>query len=64
MNSSTNTLAWYQAQAAEAQRQTPLQRVMETYDCDAEVAQRYLDLRAEGYNYVQAQLMAGIGDPT
>lgn len=58
-----NARTWYEAQAAEAQRQTPLQRVTETYDCDNETAQRYLDLRAEGYNYVQAQLMAGIGDP-
>lgn len=40
-----------------------LQRIMETYECDLETAQRYLDLRDEGYNYVQAQLMAGIGDP-
>ena len=58
-----NARTWYEAQAAEAQRQTPLQRVMETYGCDDETAQRYLDLRAEGHNYVQAQLMAGIGDP-
>lgn len=44
-------------------QQTRLQRVMETYECDPETAQRYLDLRDEGYNYVQAQLMAGIGNP-
>lgn len=43
--------------------QSQIQRVMETYDCDYETAQRYLDLRAEGYNYVQAQLMSGMSDP-
>lgn len=43
--------------------QSQIERVMETYDCDRETAQRYLDLRAEGYNYVQAQLMSGMSDP-
>lgn len=37
--------------------------VMERYRCDAETAQRYCDLREEGYPTHQALLMAGLADP-
>lgn len=37
--------------------------VMQAYGCSAETAQRYTDLRDEGYSMEQARLMAGLGDP-
>jgi hypothetical protein len=37
--------------------------VMQHYGCSAEDAQRYIDLRDEGYSMHQAALMAGISDP-
>lgn len=37
--------------------------VMQRYRCDAEHAQRYIDLRDEGYQQYQALLMAGLADP-
>ena len=37
--------------------------VMQRYSCDAERAQRYIDLREEGYSQYQALLMAGLADP-
>ena len=37
--------------------------IMERYGCDAERAQRYMDLRDEGYSVLQAELMAGLSDP-
>ena len=37
--------------------------IMERYGCDAERAQLYIDLRAEGYPMHQALLMAGLTDP-
>jgi predicted ATPase len=37
--------------------------VMQRYGCDAERAQRYIDLRDEGYSQHQALLMAGLADP-
>lgn len=44
-------------------QQTRLQRVMETHRCSAETAQRYIDLRDEGYSIYQAKLMSGLIDP-
>jgi hypothetical protein len=38
--------------------------VMLRYGCDDETAQRYLDLRDEGYPMHQALLMAGLADPS
>jgi hypothetical protein len=37
--------------------------VMQHYQCSAETAQRYIDLRDEGYSVEQAALMAGLTDP-
>lgn len=37
--------------------------VMENFGCSAETAQRYMDLRDEGYGPEQALLMAGLSDP-
>lgn len=37
--------------------------VMEHYDCSLENAQRFCDLREEGYPTHQALLMAGLSDP-
>ena len=37
--------------------------IMERYSCDADTAQRYCDLREEGYPMHQALLMAGLSDP-
>lgn len=37
--------------------------VMAAYECTAEDAQRYIDLREEGYPMHQALLMAGLADP-
>ena len=40
-----------------------LERVMVQLGCTADDAQRYLDLRDEGYSAYEAKLMAGLGDP-
>lgn len=40
-----------------------LERVMKHYECSAEDAQRYLDLRDEGHSQYAASVMAGIADP-
>lgn len=37
--------------------------VMRHYGCTADDAQRYIDLREEGYSLHQAALMAGLSDP-
>lgn len=37
--------------------------VMRHYGCTADDAQRYIDLRDEGYTSYQAALMAGLADP-
>jgi hypothetical protein len=37
--------------------------VMRHYGCSADEAQRYVDLREEGYSVHQAALMAGLSDP-
>ena len=42
---------------------TRIQRIMEQYQCNHEHAQRFIDLRNEGYSITQAGLMAGISDP-
>jgi len=36
---------------------------MQHYGCDEERAQRYIDLREEGYPQYQALLMSGMADP-
>ena len=38
--------------------------VMEVYGCTAADAQRFIDLRSEGYSTYQAALMAGLSDPS
>ena len=40
-----------------------IKRVMQMYDCNREDAERYLDLREEGYSKYQAAVMAGLSDP-
>lgn len=40
-----------------------VENIMRQYDCDAETAQRYCDLRDEGHQQYQAQVMAGLRDP-
>jgi hypothetical protein len=37
--------------------------IMQHYGCSQETAQRYIDLRDEGYPQHQALLMAGLSDP-
>lgn len=37
--------------------------VMQHFECSADDAQRYIDLRDEGYSSEQAALMAGLSDP-
>lgn len=37
--------------------------VMEVFGCSSETAQRYIDLRDEGYGMESAKLMAGLSDP-
>ncbi len=37
--------------------------VMRYFDCTAEDAARYIDLRDEGYGAEQAELIAGLSDP-
>lgn len=39
------------------------ERVMLQFGCDEADAQRYIELRDEGYNQYQASLMAGLADP-
>lgn len=36
--------------------------VMQAYGCNAEAAQRYIDLRNEGYGVYVASVMAGIAE--
>lgn len=38
--------------------------VMEQFDCDDERANRYLDLRDEGYSRNAALVMSGLKDPS
>lgn len=40
-----------------------LQRIMAHFGCSQEAAQRFIDLRDEGYSIDQAALMAGLSDP-
>lgn len=40
-----------------------IHRIMDKFGCDASDAERYLDLREEGYPRYQALLMAGLTDP-
>ena len=50
----------------EAQAFVPMtrqERIMNTFNCSAEDAQRFIDLREEGYSTYQASVMAGIADP-
>ena len=42
---------------------SPVKRTMDKYGCSSEDAQRFLDLREEGYSIYQAKLMAGLCDP-
>lgn len=37
--------------------------VMQQFGCSQDAAQRYCDLRDEGYSTDQAKLMAGLSDP-
>ncbi len=37
--------------------------VMRHYGCTADDAQRFIDLRSEGYSTYQSALMAGLSDP-
>lgn len=37
--------------------------IVQHYGCSQETAQRYIDLRDEGYPQHQALLMAGLSDP-
>lgn len=40
-----------------------IMRIMNQYGCSAETAQRFVDLREEGYTSYQAAIMAGLRDP-
>ncbi|WP_313387616.1 hypothetical protein [Achromobacter aegrifaciens] len=40
-----------------------IERVMQEYGCSREDAERYLDLREEGYSQYQSAVMAGLTDP-
>ena len=40
-----------------------LPNVIRHFECDEETAQRYIDLREEGYDSYQAAVMAGLKDP-
>lgn len=40
-----------------------VENVMRHFDCSADDAHRYIDLRDEGYGMEQAALMAGLTDP-
>jgi|GEM_PF-2119655 len=40
-----------------------LQRIRDQYGCSQADAQRFIDLRDEGYSITQAALMAGLADP-
>ena len=42
---------------------TRIQRTMAQYKCSASDAQRFIDLRDDGYSITQAGLMAGLIDP-
>ena len=42
---------------------SPVKRTMDKYGCSSEDAQRFLDLREEGYSMYQSKLMAGLCDP-
>ena len=42
---------------------TRLQRVMQQHKCDEDTAQRYIDLRDEGYSIFVAKVMSGLADP-
>lgn len=37
--------------------------VMNYYNCSSETAERYIDLRDEGYSMTESLLMAGLTDP-
>lgn len=50
----------------EAQAFVPMtrqQRIMNTYNCSAEDAQRFIDLREDGHSTYEASVMAGLADP-
>lgn len=38
-------------------------RIMSHYQCSAEDAQRFIDLRDEGYSTYQSAVMSGLRDP-
>jgi hypothetical protein len=40
-----------------------IERVMSQYNCDADDAQRFIDLRDDGHGVYAAALMAGLADP-
>lgn len=40
-----------------------LQRIMDHYTCSKADAQRFIDLRDEGYSLTESALMAGLSDP-
>lgn len=42
---------------------TRIERVMIQFGCDEADAQRYIELREEGYNPFQAEVIAGLSDP-
>lgn len=43
--------------------QDRIEHVMRKFRCEREDAERYLDLRDEGYDRYQAAVMAGLADP-
>ena len=40
-----------------------VKNIMERYGCDEKTAQRYIDLREEGYSQYVAAVMSGLRDP-
>ena len=41
-----------------------MKRIMRVYNCDAETAQAFMDLRDDGHGLYQAEVMAGVRDPS
>jgi hypothetical protein len=48
---------------SDSQRERMIQSAARRYECDFDTAERYVDLKIEGYSNYQAMLLAGLADP-
>lgn len=52
--------SWQYVSDEQSQR---VRSVAAKFDCDLETAQRYLDLKEEGYTTYEAKVMSGLSNP-